>query len=336
MEKYFGSRLVPEIWSTIACSSSILLIGCEGGFNLLHTLPLYFSIKNQGKEVHLCNMSLVSLKSSTAEIIYRDQGISQSPVLYKVLHNSEFSSSGTKANEYFPEKYLSEWFQNTLNLSIPIYCTERIGPKNLSEAYNIICQTHNIDLIIIVDPGSDSLMAGDEQEVGSFLEDMLTIFSVHRTGVKSILCNIAIGYDRFSGVSDCSSWRAIAELTESGGFLGNFSLLNSQMEVQLYKDASLYVEERMQRKNFSGKCIRAALEGQFGKMASEEDQRVDFIMPIMSQMFFFKLDEVVRRIKYREMVEETKTAADFVTGIEYFRNELAVKIREELPRTKQF
>ncbi|OMJ92769.1 hypothetical protein SteCoe_4401 [Stentor coeruleus] len=336
MEKYFGSRLIPEIWSTIALSSSILLIGCEGGFNLLHTLPLYFSIKNQGKEVHLCNMSLASLKSSTAEVIYRDQGISQSPVLYKVHHNSEFSSSGTKSKEYFPEKYLSEWFQNTLDLNIPIYCTERIGPKNLSEAYKIICETHNIDLIIIVDQGSDSLMAGNEQEIGSYLEDMLTIFSVHRTGINSILCNIAIGYDRFSGVSDCSSWRAIAELIESAGFLGNFSLLNSQSEVQLYKDASLYVEEKIQRKNYSGICIRAALEGKFGKIVFEEIQRVDFIMPIMSQMFFFKLDEVIKRIKYREMVEETKTAADFVTGIEYFRNELTVKIREEIPRTKQF
>ncbi|OMJ83475.1 hypothetical protein SteCoe_15576 [Stentor coeruleus] len=336
MEKYFGSRLIPEIWSTIACSSSVLLISCEGGFNLLHTLPLYFSIKNLGKEVHLCNMSLVSLKSSTAEVIYYDQGISQSPILYKVDINSEFSSSGTKNNEYFPEKYLSEWFQNTLNLNMPIYCTERIGIKNLSEAYKLICQTHNIDLIIIIDQGSDSLMSGDEQEIGSFLEDMLTIFSVYRTEVKAILCNIAIGYDRFNGVSDCSSWRAIAELIESGGFLGNFSLLNTQMEVQLYKNASLYVEERMKRKNFSGCCIRAALEGKFGKLVHDEDQRVDFIMPIMSQMFFFKLDEVVKRIKYREMVEETKTAADFVAGIEYFRNELTVKVREEIPRTKQF
>ena len=336
MERFTGSRLQPEIWSEIKNSSGVLLIGCEGGFSVLNTLPLYFSIKSQNKPVHFCNMSLPSLKSSTAPVIYYDEGISRSPVCFEVSASSEFSSSGTKPLEFFPEKYLCEWFQSRFSEPISVFATERTGPHNLSESYKAICRVHGLDLIIVVDAGSDSLMAGDEQEIGGYLEDMLTIFAVNRSGIKGILCNIGIGCDRHLGISDCSSLRAIAELTLSGGFLGCFSLTKNMPEVGYFIDAVEFVGDRMPRKNIAGLHVVNALNGQFGNVRIFEDQSRVFVNPIMAQYYFCRLEKVVRRIKYRDFVEEAKKAADLVTGIEYYRENLTQKIREEIPRTSQF
>ena len=336
MERFLGSRLQPEIWKEVKNSSGVLLIGCEGGFSVLNTLPLYFSIKSLNKPVHLCNISLASLKSSTAPVIYYDEGISRAPVCFAVSASSEFAVSGTKPMEFFPEKYLCEWFQSKFQESISVFATERAGPHNLCESYKAICRVHGLDLIIVVDAGSDSLMAGDEQEIGGYLEDMLTIFAVNRSGIKAILCNIGIGCDRHLGVSDCSSLRAIAEITASGGFLGCFSLTKTMPEVGYYIDATEFVGERIPRKNIPGLQIVSADNGGFGNVEISEKQRAVIVNPIMAQYYFFKLEQVVKRIKYRDLVEEVKKAADLVTGIEYYREGLTERIREEIPLTSQF
>jgi Protein of unknown function (DUF1152) len=336
MAKFIGTRLEPDFWKEVKKSRGVLLIGCEGGYCILHTLPLYFGIKSLEIPVHLCNMTLASLKNSTAPVIHRDQGISKAPVCYEVSYKTEFTSGGTKPNEYFPEKYLCEWFRDKGEEDMIIYATEKTGPRNLSQAYQKICEIHAIDLIVIVDPGSDSLMAGDEYEIGAYLEDMLTMFSVHRTGVRGILCNIGIGYDRRIGVSDCSSLRAIAEITQTQGYLGSFSLTKSMKEVNQYINASEYVESKMAVRNISGHYIINSILGKFGNISISENQGRIFINPIMSQYYFFKLENVIRRIKYREFVEDIHNAADFLTGVEYYREELTSKIREEIPRTSQF
>ena len=238
--------------------------------------------------------------------------------------------------EFFPEKYLCEWFQSKFQEDISVFATERAGPHNLCESYKAICRVHGLDLIIVVDAGSDSLMAGDEQEIGGYLEDMLTIFAVNRSGIKAILCNIGIGCDRHLGVSDCSSLRAIAEITASGGFLGCFSLTKTMPEVGYYIDATEFVGERIPRKNIPGLQIVSAVNGGFGNVEISEKQRAVFVNPIMAQYYFFKLEQVVKRIKYRDLVEEVKKAADLVNGIEYYREGLTERIREEIPLTSQF
>lgn len=335
MEKFFGNRLSPSIWSKIKQSSGVLLIGCEGGYSIVNALPFYFSIKTLNIPAVLCNMSLASLKNSTASIILRDPGISESPILYQVTKSTEFTLGGTKTKEFFPEKYLCEWF-NTKNQQISIYCTERTGPKNLSEAYKKLCEDNNLSLIIIIDHGSDSLMSGCENEIGGYLEDMLTIYGADRSGIESILCNITIGYDRYTGISDCSTFRAIAELTELQGFLGNFALQNEMEEIQLFYEACEFVEEKMPRLNIPAKFLKNSLLGNFGNLEIFPDVKKTFVNPFMTQVFFFELKVVLRRIKFRKFVEGVKTAADLMNGIEYYRSELVDKVVEEMPRTKEF
>ena len=335
MERFFGNRLRPSVWKKVQESSGVLIVGCEGGYNVLNALPIYFAVESMQKPVVLCNMSLASLKNSLAPVVLKDPGISQSPILYLVSSTSEFTQSGTKAKEYFPEKYLCEWF-SAQGQEVQIYCTERTGPKNLSLCYSKICEAHNLNLILLVDHGSDSLLAGNEKEIGTYLEDMLTIIAAQRTGTEAVLCNLVLGYDRHSGVSDCSSFRALAEVTAAGGALGNCSLGKKMPEVQKYVQACEFVEHRMPWTNGQGLFLRNALEGNFGHVDLYHLPHRTFINPIMTQIFFSDLKAVVGRIKFWEYVEDCNTASEVVSGIEYFRNELREVVDEEIPRTKEF
>jgi hypothetical protein len=335
MNRFFGNRLKAKIWQKIEQSSGVLIIGCEGGFNILNALPVFLAIRSMQKPVVLCNMSLSSLKDSQVSIVLRDPGISNSPILYLVSSSSEYTQKGTKEKQYFPEKYLCEWFASK-NERILIYCTERTGPKNLSMCYSKICQDNGLDLIIIVDHGSDSLMAGNEKEIGSYLEDFLTMLGTNQTSISSVLCNMVLGVDRHSGVSDCSTWRALSEITEIGGNLGSFSLSRNMTEVHLYLEACQYVEEKMPRPNIPGIFLRSALEGGFGNLNIHPNGERTFINPIMTGLYFSELSAVLKRVKYLDYVEDAKTASEVVSGVDYFRNNLQETIEEEIPRTKEF
>ena len=96
----------------------------------------------------------------------------------------------------------------------------------LTRLYRQFIDTHSIDAIVLVDGGSDSIMAGDEQGLGDPIEDAVSITTVASlTGLKAkVLVVIGLGTDRFNHVSDAASLRTIAELTRMGGFLGSVSL----------------------------------------------------------------------------------------------------------------
>ena len=82
------------------------------------------------------------------------------------------------------------------------------------QLYHQLIETHSIDAIVLVDGGSDSIMAGDEEGLGDLIEDAVSITAV--AGLKElkakILITVGLGTDRFNQVSDASSLRAISEL----------------------------------------------------------------------------------------------------------------------------
>lgn len=291
-----------------------------------------------GKEVTLGNMSFSEIKNADGEVIYRDNNPEQAIICMKITADTDQGRVDKSNLNFFMEKYLSQWFREELNEEIAIYAFKRRGLVKVAEAYKIVIQRHSIDLVVLIDGGSDSLMAGDEHELGTPLEDMLSVLALKRIGVNSILGCIGIGIDKFQGVSDCSSLRAIAEITEAGGFLGSFSLLPNMPEVQGYFNASQFVQSRMPKDNMAGFQIMSAIEGKFGNHSQLETHlnvKV-FINPMMSQYYFFDLPVVARRIKYREFVEDTKNATDFMVGLEYYRKRLKHLMTEEFPMTNEF
>lgn len=86
--------------------------------------------------------------------------------------------------------------------------------KMLKELYEKIINDNEIDAIITIDGGSDSLMKGNEFSLGSIVEDSVTISSISNIKLirikQKILGCIGIGCDRFHGVSDAATFRTIS------------------------------------------------------------------------------------------------------------------------------
>lgn len=66
----------------------------------------------------------------------------------------------------------------------------------------------------------------------------------------------------------------------------------------------------------------------------EETGKSIYVTPLMAHYFTFELEEVIDRMKFREMVEDCKSAADVAVGIEYYRNNTALRPPEEFPPTQ--
>ena len=323
-----------DFWKKIQDLDNILLSGCGGGYDFMQGLPLYFALKGLGKNVFWGNMSFSDITNADGEVILREKNPGQTIVCMEITSNTSLNKNDT----YFPEKYLCEWFRDVINQEISIYAFRRRGIDKLTQAYNIIIEKHSIQAIVLIDGGSDSLMAGDEKELGTPLEDMLSIFAVKATKITSFLVCLGIGADRYHGVSDCSTLRAIAEINELGGFYGSLGLLTQMPEVQGFLEASEYVEQKMPQKSIVGHYIKSALQGKFGNYNTLErtsEQKL-FVNPLMAQYYFFDLLIVARRVKYRDFCEETKNATDFMVGLDHYRQSLSHVISEEIPRTNEF
>jgi hypothetical protein len=111
-------------------------------------------------------------------------------------------------------------------------------------------------------------------------------------------------------------------------------------EVQGYFEATSYVESKMPNSSIVGFYIKSSIQGKFGNyntMERTSSQKL-FIYPIMSQYFFFNLEKVAKRVKYRDFCEETKNATDFIVGLDVYRRELEAAGPipvEELPLTRE-
>lgn len=322
-----------DFWEKIRDVDNILLSGCGGGYDFLHGLPLYFALKGLGKSVYWGNMTFSQISKADGEVVCREKNPGESIVCMNVTADTKKNDSNT----YFPEKYLCEWFREVIHEEISVFTFTRRGVDKLTDAYNLVIGRYNIGAIVLIDGGSDSLMAGDEAELGTPLEDMLSIFGVKNTGVLSFLVCLGIGADRFHGVSDCSTLRAISEITEAGGFLGCISLTQTMPEVQGFLEAFQYIEAKMPQQSIVGHYVKSAILGHFGNYNTLERTQAQklFVNHLMAQYYFFDLLTVVRRIKYQDFCEETKNATDFMVGLDHYRQSLTSPIREEIPRTNE-
>eukprot|EP01084_Bolivina_argentea_P124028 219790_1 len=336
--------LMIPFWCKILECDKILIAGCGGGYDCFQGIPMYFALKALGKQVFIANYTLTSDISD-----YNFEGMKRCVsddecLLYKVNYRTKPHVN----TWYFPEYFLSKWFFEYENEDIIIYTFRRLGVSKLISAYNILVSTLNIDGIIVMDGGTDSLMDGTEYTTGTICEDYTSMFAVHllkNNIIKHKMHGIlGLGVDRFHGTSDVSSWRAIAELKLNGGFLGCISLMNSMECVKRYKEASEYCYKYMQ-KSIVGTSILDAIQGRFGDYHSNK-RTVNsklFINPAMSFYFLFDLAKCVERIhpKYLEFMKDTKTnddAGDAVGAVKEWleQNNKVQKEHEEFPKTTEF
>jgi len=322
----------------------ILIAGCGGGFDFCHGLPLFFACRKLGKDVHFANLTFASIDKCDADILCCCQDGRRA--LVKVTADTKFKNSN-----YCPEKWISCWFRKHLKEEVPVYTFGRVGPLPLRKAYKYLIKALKVDLVLLVDGGSDSLMAGDEDKLGTLSEDISSIAAIRpllsftlRPGSclkDALLVVLGLGADRYHGVSDAATLRAIAELTRSGGYYGSFCLLSGMSEVELYRKALEFVHARMpDEKSIVGSLILDSIAGQFGDYHSNKRTEGTklFINPLMSMYFFFDLNAVAARIKYLSYVSDAKTTSEVLSRALQWRDKNSSKLRgvEEFPKTGDF
>lgn len=272
-------------------AQNVLIAGAGGGFDVFSGLPLAFNLHAAGKRVFLGNLTFSNLPPDTA-------GRRVTPAL------TEVTADSVGSDLYFPEKHLAQWFRDR-GKEIPVYCFHRVGPKPVAEAYGALVRQHQIDTIILADGGTDSLMRGDEEDLGTPVEDMTSIAALdslpdEQVPRKMLVC-LGFGIDAFHGVCHAHVLEAVADLIRAGGYLGAFSLMDEMPEVQRFRDATEYVLERTKaRPSIVLTSILSALEGRFG-----DHHRTDrtwgselFINPLMAFYWCFRLGPLARRVLY--------------------------------------
>jgi hypothetical protein len=231
-------------------------------------------------------------------------------------------SEGPGFVNYFPEGYLCQWYQS-LGDEVRVYCFERTGVGPLRAAYQALVQELQVDTVILVDGGTDSLMRGDEAGLGTPQEDIASIAAVDDLAVaRKLLVCLGFGVDTYHGVCHAHFLEAVAELTRAGGFLGTFSLLADMPEVERYAQATRAVFNAMPRHpSIVSSSILSALEGRYGDYhaTGRTAGSTLWINPLMTLYWCFWLDPVARRILYLGAMKQTQTYADVQQVIFEFR-----------------
>jgi len=299
-------------------SQNILIAGCGGGYDIYSGLPLFFSLKNAQKNVFLWNLCFTA-----DEDIAFDCPAIFSNVLYKVSASNKTKYSGT----YFPELYLSQYLKEKCNLDVPIYTAIRTGVKKLTPAFQMLIDQLNIDTLILVDGGTDSLMFGNEVELATPQEDMLSIKSAFDCVVKKkFLLALGFGIDHFHGVCHALFLENVSQLIKDGGYLGIFSVLREMTEFQRFQEAVDYASKRMELSIVATSVVSAG-QGHFGDHHVTDRTKGSqlFINPLMAMYWCFTLDSVAKRVLYLENLADTNTFDEVHSKIREYRKQCACK-----------
>lgn len=302
----------PRIFQLLSSAKTVLIGGCGGGYDVVSGLPLYFALKAQGKQVILANLSFTSIRSRLPNL---KKGDFYCDMCVKVTHDLIPQPS---CNAYFPEYYLSQWLWEKFKESVPVYTFDReMGVSQLSKAYAKICLEHKVDAIVLVDGGTDSLMFGTEETMGTPVEDQTSIMGVHLVeGVPTkILVAVGFGVDSFHGVSHGLFLENVSTLEREGGYLGCFSIPIQSMEGSLYLEGYRAISSHMQPSIVCA-SITDGMLGNFGNYHSTPRTGGSklFINPLMPIYWTFGLEKLVSQIPYASDLCHT-TSATGVTRV---------------------
>jgi hypothetical protein len=288
------------ISESILDRKSILIAGMGGGFDIFCGLPMYFELKNQGRNVHLASFSFSDI------VNYRSETQLTESLKAVGKENKEPSI-------YFPELYLAQWFRNVAHEETVIWCFQKTGAKPLLQNYRILQDHLGLDCIILVDGGVDSLVRGDEPSTGTLIEDATSLFAVNElTEVPTkIICCVGLGIE--PDLCYYHILENIARLTEAGGFLGTCSLVRTMTSYKLYEDAVNYVQGmRLQDPSVINSSIVSAVQGHYADyhMTRKTEGSKLWISPLMGICWFFDLRIVANFNLYLPNLKESETFMD--------------------------
>ena len=293
-------KLNLPIAEAIAGCKSILVAGMGGGFDVFCGLPLYLELKEQGRDVHLANLSFSDILGHKSEI-----------QLSETLKAVGPESSGLAI--YFPEQYLAQWFVREVHQEVVIWSFQKSGAGPLLENYRLLRDHLDLDCIILVDGGVDSLIRGDEPATGTLIEDATSLFAVNELQEVSAKLVCCLGFGIEPDLSYYHILENIAALTAAGGFRGSCSLTPEMKCYQLYEQAVRHAQGvRLQDPSVINSSIVSSVQGHYGDWHMTEKTKGSrlWISPLMGMYWFFDLLTVARQNLYLPSLRGTETFMD--------------------------
>jgi hypothetical protein len=298
----------------------ILIAGAGGGFDVYAGLPLAVALRRAGKQVFLANLTFTYLGETN--------------VSYLAPHVAAVTAETTGADGYFPERRLAEWLSEQEQPST-IYAFEKVGVRPLRAAYVRLVEELAVQAIVLVDGGTDILMRGDEEGLGTPEEDMTSLAAVAKLdAVESFVVSIGFGVDTYHGVCHAHVLENIAAIERDGGYLGAFAVTAAMPEGRAYSSAVNYAHSRTPgRTSIVNGSIAAAIEGKFGNVRFSERtaQSELFINPLMAIYFAFDLPAVAKQSLYLHLLEDTESTFDVGARIRAFRHTVEPRPRVPIP-----
>jgi len=263
-------------------AQNILLIGLGGGFDVFTGLPFIF---------HWPDKNFIITNHSTSQ---------------------EFVVQPTTTENY-PEGMIAD----IQNISAK-YTIGRHGPKLVKSALDQILQTHQIDVILGVDGGVDSLAQGDEEDYGTVLEDFVTLAALSDIEIPKVACCAGFGCETEENMNFYRVLENMSDLAFSNKFYGSFSLTQEMREFQLYvRECKNAWADGRRKSHIQTKIISAAIGGFGGSNCfSDVDPRVAestgkcFISLLSSIFWMFDLDAVIENNLAIQTMKQGNTFTD--------------------------
>lgn len=311
----------PALFTRLRPASRVLVAGAGGGFDVYAGLPLALALHAAGKQVHLANLSFTDLA-----------GLDLEDWLAPCVAAVGPDTGGSP--DYFPERTLARWLAGT-SLTPVVYTFPRVGPRPLGEAYATLVEHLDLDAIVLVDGGTDILMRGDEEGLGTPEEDMSSLAAVAGlpdTLIRLVAC-LGFGIDSYHGVCHAHVLENLATLQRAGAYLGAFSIPPDSAEAVAYLDAVAHAEKSTPlRPSIVNGQIAASLRGEFGNVpiARTGDSEL-FVNPLMSVYFTVDLPGLANSVHYLPEVEAATTMFQVALGIEQHRSVTKERPRRDIP-----
>jgi hypothetical protein len=300
---------------------NILIAGAGGGFDIFAGLPLYFTLRDMGKTVHLANYSFTSL-----DVV--SQYCEVQIIVPELLVGAKAGVPEDYQSYYYPEGYLARWFKQVRGEEVTIWMFSRVGPVPLRSAYSYLVDYLQIDALILIDGGVDSLMRGDESGAGTLVEDTISLTATRTLDipVKLLAC---VGFGAELEVCHASALANMAALIKAGAFHGACALTPQMPVYQDYEAASRYVwEQPAHHKSQINMRIVSATMGEFGNhhLYNDYSRAEVFVSPLMSLYWFFDANQVVERSLLAPKIENAITIDDALRAT----YKLWIQLKDEL------
>ena len=300
-------------------NSNILIAAVGGGFDVFNAMALTHTLSFLGHNWHISSYS-VDATFRAGEFV---------PV-------TEFAAT----DKYNPEGILASWLNRGPGLyNIPqgptrtIWKIGKVGPIPLAAAYKKLIAKLNIDVIIMVDGGVDSLMVGNELRKGTVTEEYINFSALVDIPIKKYLMSFGFGCEVEEEISHYRVLENMSVLLNESKLCGACALVRDMEDFANYNCAYNYVETHFpkHKKSHIHPRIIRAINGEFGYKTLDENtimhtKKPVFLSPLMTIMWWFDGDAVIAK---NQLVPMMKNCVMFCDSLALVN--MASKIRDNQP-----